>query len=53
VAVAADGTIDVADSLRSYELYAALHGQRLKVTTTGGSATGSHSTGPSGEAGPK
>jgi hypothetical protein len=36
LAVAADGTIDVADSLKPYELYAELHGQRLKVATTGG-----------------
>jgi predicted restriction endonuclease len=36
LAVEADGKIDVADPLKSYELYAALHGQRLKVTTTGG-----------------
>jgi hypothetical protein len=36
LAVAADGTIDVADSLKPYGLYAALQGQRLKVSTIGG-----------------
>jgi predicted restriction endonuclease len=34
LAVAADRTIDVADALKPYELYAALHGQHLNVTTT-------------------
>jgi hypothetical protein len=34
LAVTSDGTIDVADSLKLYELYAELHGQQLNVATT-------------------
>ena len=34
LAVAADGTIDVADSLKEYDLYSGLHAQQLKVSTT-------------------
>jgi len=33
LAVAADETIDVADSLRPYALYAGLHGKRLNIST--------------------
>ncbi|MGZ4522904.1 MAG: HNH endonuclease [Mycobacteriaceae bacterium] len=36
LAITRDGTIDVADSLKEYDLYSGLHGQNLKVTTTGG-----------------
>lgn len=34
LAVGADGTIDVADSLKPYALYANLHSQRLRLNTT-------------------
>lgn len=34
LAVTRDGLIDVADSLKPYELYSGLHGQSLKVPTT-------------------
>jgi len=34
LAVTPDGTIDVADSLKEYDLYSRLHAQQLKVSTT-------------------
>jgi predicted restriction endonuclease len=34
LAITADGTIDVGDSLQPYDLYFTLHGQQLKVGTT-------------------
>lgn len=34
LAVRADGTVDVCDALKGYELYAALHGESLQVSIT-------------------
>lgn len=34
LAVTPDGTVDVADSLKEYDLYSGLHAQQLKVITT-------------------
>jgi len=36
LAVAPDGTVDIAERLKQYELYSALHGQSLRIRTTSG-----------------